>query len=176
MRIFAVSGFSKTGKTTTIEALTKEFCKQSYSVATIKDSRCEDLVLDTLNTDTYKHSAAGARQVTLRGLWGTAVIYKRRLSLAEILEHYNQDIIILEGFGKYDLPKIITAKTAADVSAKLSPQTFAVSGIISQTATRCQGLPVINALNEADRLCSLILNNMADTGNSQFTDYLKQVI
>ena len=52
MRIFAVSGFSKTGKTTTIAAITKELTARGLSVGIIKDSRCEGLTLDTAGKDT----------------------------------------------------------------------------------------------------------------------------
>ena len=157
MRIFAVSGFPKTGKTTTIAAIIKEFVSRGYSVGIIKSSRCEGLTLDTEGKDTYIHRQAGAEAVALRGLGETDIMYGERLGLSQILEHFNQDIVILEGFAGYNLPKIVTGIIPFDLKARTTEQTFAYSGVISAEMTQCFGLPVINSLTDVEKLCDLIL-------------------
>ena len=39
MRVFAVSGFSDTGKTTLVEHIVRELASQGYSIITVKSSQ-----------------------------------------------------------------------------------------------------------------------------------------
>lgn len=162
MRVFAVSGFAKTGKTTTIAAMIGELVRRGYQVGTVKDSRCPGLTLEQAGTDTAIHRAAGAAQVALRTLSETNLMFPERLPLQEILSHYQQDIIILEGFSQYEIPKIVTGILPFDVKAKQTASTFAVSGVISNELQMCQGLPVINALTQVETLCDLVLAKVED--------------
>lgn len=157
MRIFAVSGFSKTGKTTTITAITKELCRRGLSVGVIKDSRCPDLALDTEGRDTYLHKQAGAELVALRALGETDIMYDKRLPLSDILTHFSQDVVILEGFAKYNVPKLVTGIIPFDLQARTTEQTFAYSGVISNELDSFGGLPVINSQTDIKKLCDLIL-------------------
>ena len=176
MKIFAVSGFSKTGKTTTIAEITKELTRRGMSVGLIKDSRCEGLTLDSPGKDTYIHKQAGAELVALRALQETDIMYTRRLGLEQILSYFTQDIVILEGFSKYDVPKIVTGIIPFDLKARTTNQTFAYSGVISNTACSCYGLPVINSLDEIEKLCDLILCKVADSTPDQLSQLLEQVV
>jgi molybdopterin-guanine dinucleotide biosynthesis protein B len=60
MNIFAVYGFSKSGKTTTIVEIIKELRSRGYSVSTIKDVHVENFVFDVVGKDTWRHWKAGA--------------------------------------------------------------------------------------------------------------------
>lgn len=168
MRIFAVSGFSKTGKTTTIAAITRELTGRGLSVGIIKDSRCPDLALDTEGRDTFIHKQAGAELVALRALGETDIMYGERLSLNRILAHFSQDVVILEGFAKYDVPKIVTGIIPFDLKARTTGQTFAYSGVISNDMDSCHGLPVINSQTEIEKLCDLILVKVPQCSAEEF--------
>lgn len=176
MRIFAVSGFSKTGKTTTIAAITRELTARGFSVGLIKDSRCEGLTLDTEGKDTYIHKQAGAELVALRALKETDIMYTSRLGLSRILEHFTQDIVILEGFAQYDIPKIVTGIIPFDLKARTTGRTFAYSGVISNEQNSCYGLPVINSRTDIAKLCDLILLKVENTSDGQLADLLEDVI
>mgnify|MGYP004683081617 CR=1 FL=1 len=176
MRIFAVSGFSKTGKTTTIAAITKELTARGLSVGIIKDSRCEGLTLDTAGKDTYIHKQAGAQQVALRALNETDIMYTARLGLSSILEHFDQDVIILEGFAKYNLPKIVTGIIPFDLKARTTEKTFAYSGVIANTVDSCCGLPVINSQTDIGKLCDLILLKVPQGGKESLFEASAEVI
>ena len=176
MRIFAVSGFSKTGKTTTIAAVTGELTRRGLSVGIIKDSRCEGLSLDTAGKDTYIHKEAGAELVALRALHETDIMYKSRLGLSGILEHFDQDIIILEGFAKYDVPKIVTGIIPFDLKARTTSRTFAYSGVIANTIDSCYGLPVINSQTDIAKLCDLILLKVPQNSKESLFELSAEVI
>lgn len=67
MRIFSVSGISKSGKTTTIEEIIKELRRRRYTVGSIKDIHFEAFAIDGPSTNTARHRRAGSELVTA---WG----------------------------------------------------------------------------------------------------------
>lgn len=54
MRIIMIKGFSKTGKTTTVELLIRELRRRGYTVGTIKDIHYEDYRADVPGTEDRK--------------------------------------------------------------------------------------------------------------------------
>ena len=66
MKIFAVYGSSKSGKTTTVVEILKELRVRGYSVSTIKNVHVEHFVFDVVGNDTWRHWKAGAEVVGLR--------------------------------------------------------------------------------------------------------------
>ena len=61
--IIAVVGSKKSGKTTTIEALTRELVKRGFKVAAVKHVSEPDFTMDTKGKDTWRFAQAGARIV-----------------------------------------------------------------------------------------------------------------
>ena len=160
MRIITVKGFSKTGKTTTVTSLVAELRRRGYTVGTIKDIHFKGFEADTPGTDTYRHARAGARRVTARGLKNTALIMDEPMDIDEILKYYKEDFIIAEGDCGIKSPVIVTAETEADIERKISADTIAVSGIISQKTAASgileyKGIPVINGVTEVEKLADL---------------------
>lgn len=176
MRIIVVKGFSKTGKTTTVEALVKELRKRGYTVGTIKDIHFEEFEADTPGTDTYRHAQAGACRVTARGPRNTAIIMAERMNADAILKYYKEDFLIIEGDCGIKAPTIITARTPDDIEKRICPEAIAVSGVISQNTAQqsihedvqenipasesvytCEygTLPIINGVTEVSRMADL---------------------
>ena len=74
MKVFTVTGLSRSGKTTTIENLIKEFNKRGYAVGTVKEIHYEKFAIDT----EAKHippQSGGALTVTARGEKETDILY-----------------------------------------------------------------------------------------------------
>lgn len=155
MRFFAISGLSKRGKTTAAENLLKEFTRRGVTVGTIKNSSCEQINFEPQNTDTAKHRQAGAVCTLLRSPIASAFVCQRQLTLAEILPFFTQELIILEGFSRLDIPKIVAASTEADADERLSERTFAISGRLAHIVSVYRGRPVIDSFTEAERLADL---------------------
>lgn len=156
MKAFSVIGFSKSGKTTTIENIIKELKKRRYSVGSIKEIHFEGFAMDQEGTNTDRHRKAGAEIVTARGIRETDILFPEKLSIEEILRYYDQDFAVLEGVRDYNLPKIITAHNEEEIEERLDDLVFAISGRISNMRKEYKGIPVINAVEEADRLVDLI--------------------
>jgi len=156
MRAVMIKGFSKTGKTSTVQALVSELRRRGYTVGTVKDIHFEAFRADTPGTDTFKHMEAGARRVTARGVNETAMFSDRQMSIHEILKYYKEDFVILEGDSGLKCPTIITGKTADDIDKRMCPEAIAVSGIISNDIDEYNGLPVINGITEVEKLADLV--------------------
>ena len=155
MRFFAVSGLSKRGKTTVVENLVKVFVARGITVGTVKNSDCEQITMEPQNTDTAKHRCAGASCTLLRSPIASAFICQRQLTLGEIMSFFTQELVILEGFSRLDIPKIIVASTTADAEERLSDAVFAISGRLAAETSLYKGRPVINSFAEAEQLADL---------------------
>ena len=104
MRVFAVAGYSSTGKTTLVEALIRELTRRGYSVSTVK-STTED-VKDMKGSDTERHRMAGAKTTMLVGPESIMIQLKRPSSLKEVLSSIHGDLLLIEGMKERPIPKI----------------------------------------------------------------------
>ena len=116
MKIITISGKKNSGKTTLTTKIIKELKKRNYKVATIKHSH-HTIEMDKENTDTWKHKQAGSNIVV--GIGSTTFFnIKQDLDLNRLLfliKHLdNIDYVIIEGFKKYNYPKIATSPEAVD--------------------------------------------------------------
>lgn len=155
MKVFTVLGLSKSGKTTTIERLIDELKNRGYSVGTVKDIHFEAFTMDTEGKNTWRHRQAGADTVTARGIKETDILYKGKLPIYEILSHYKEDFVILEGVRDAVVPEL--AACAEGEEPELSPLTIAVTGRFANNHSGSyKGLPVINSITNTAALADLI--------------------
>ena len=154
MKVIAVNGISKSGKTTVCEALIKGLRKRGYSVGSVKEIHFESFAIDPdPNTNTSRHRAAGAQLVTARALWETDVLYQKKLPVEEILHHYQHDYVILEGVAECNAPIILTAHTLMEVEQQLDERVIAISGVVANSSRKSAlDLPLFNALSDPDSL------------------------
>ncbi|WP_353892852.1 molybdopterin-guanine dinucleotide biosynthesis protein MobB [Proteinivorax hydrogeniformans] len=157
MKLFSVIGITQSGKTTTIEKIITELKKRRFTVGSVKDIHFEKFAIDTEGTNTHRHYKAGSDLVTARGLFETDILYKRRLSIEEILRCYEHDFVVLEGVVDYSCPKIITAHNEQELKERVDNHTIAISGRISEKISSYKGVPALSALTEVDKLVDLIL-------------------
>ena len=156
MKIVAVYGSSKSGKTTTIVEIVKELRLRGYSVATIKNIHADDFVFDTVGKDTWRHWKAGAEVVGLRAPTESTLMIKRSMTLDELISHIHSDYLVLEGFRGTAIPKILCATDEKDVQGELQDTVFCISGVVSAQLSVYKGIPVINALLNVAELVDLV--------------------
>lgn len=162
MKVFSVYGYSKSGKTTTIECLIKELVRRRYTVGTVKEIHFESFAIDTTGSNTDRHGRAGAGLVTARGLYETDILFKERLPIQEILKFYTQDFVILEGVTDFDAPKILCASNLHDAAKRMDPSVFVISGVISNDISCCGNLPAISAVKDIEKLTDLVEKTVKD--------------
>ena len=156
MKVFSVSGITKSGKTTTIENIIAELRKRRFTVGSVKEIHNEKFAIDTEGTNTDRHKKAGSQLVTARGIYETDILFQHQLTVKEILQFYDHDYVILEGVTDTCAPKIITAHNTEEVDERLDDTVFAISGKLANSMQEYRGLPVINAITETEKLVDLI--------------------
>jgi molybdopterin-guanine dinucleotide biosynthesis protein B len=123
--VVAVVGAKKSGKTTTIEHLTRELTRRGYRVAVAKHIPEPNFTIDKEGKDTWRYARAGAETVIAVSNGEIATIEKveaRKLSLNAILSKCRGlDVVFLEGFTGLvakdrNVNKIVVAKSPPDIA------------------------------------------------------------
>jgi len=138
MLVFAVSGYSGTGKTTLVESIVRELGFQGYTVITLKSSQHEPK--EGKGTDTERLRLAGAKTSYFRGPSD-----KERF-LRDIVSSSRSDYLIVEGMKSSPIPKFwcIGDSQVGDTIP------IAVKAIISWNASCVEdkyGIPILESEN-----------------------------
>jgi len=170
MIIVAVIGLKKSGKTTTAEALIREFKARGYKVGGVKVMTLSKFTVDTEGKDTWRHKEAGADVVI--SLSGGELAYIERLerhaSLDDALKHLPPDIEVLICEGLTEERKgIIRVVAARDLGSlgdtfdvrRITGGVIAITGIMANAVKEHALYPVFNCTvaEEASALVDLIL-------------------
>jgi molybdopterin-guanine dinucleotide biosynthesis protein MobB len=110
MKVFGVTGWKNSGKTTLVAELVRHCTELGLSVSTIKHAHC-DFDIDRPGTDSFRHRQAGAGQVLLASSTRWALMRElqgdREPELEDLLQQLDPvDLVIVEGFKMGDQPKI----------------------------------------------------------------------
>ena len=114
-KVFGISGWKNSGKTTLTSALIRELSARGYRVSSVKHAH-HNVDVDQQGTDSYKHRAAGASEVMLATSKRFALMHEiaeeeGEFELGELLEKMSEvDLILVEGFKSSDIPKIQTIR------------------------------------------------------------------
>ncbi|WP_295116184.1 molybdopterin-guanine dinucleotide biosynthesis protein B [uncultured Methanobrevibacter sp.] len=116
MKIVSIVGKKNTGKTSLTVKVIEELTKRGYNVASIKHSH-HSIEMDKENTDTWKHKQAGSNLVV--GVGSTTFFNARKEHdlnrILFLLKHFDDfDFVIIEGYKRYNYPKIITSPNVKD--------------------------------------------------------------
>lgn len=121
MKIFGITGWKNSGKTTLVTLLVANLKRRGFSVSTIKHAhhRCD---IDQPGRDSFKHREAGAHEVLLASGKRWALMHELRdekePELDELLPHLSPvDIVIVEGFKLAQHPKIQVIRQANNRTA-----------------------------------------------------------
>lgn len=100
MKLFGVTGWKNTGKTTLVSRLVTEISARGYRVSTIKRTH-HAVDLDAPHTDSFKHRTAGAQEVMLASDKRYAILREldTPMPLTEMLTRLKPvDLVLVEGF------------------------------------------------------------------------------
>ncbi len=170
MIIVSLIGLKKCGKTTTPEALIRQFKKRGFKVGAVKCMPHSKFTIDCRGKDTFRHKQAGADFVI--SLSDGEIGYIEKLSgrakLADALRliPHDTEILICEGLVK-DEPNVLKVVLAKRI--EMLEETFkirgvrnniiALSGIMANEIENHPDYPVFNCVNQvgASVLADLIL-------------------
>jgi molybdopterin-guanine dinucleotide biosynthesis protein MobB len=170
MIIVSLIGLKKSGKTTCVEALVREFKSRGMKVGAVKSMVHSKFTIDTEGKDTCRHQQAGADFVVSLSKDEVAYIEKKptqsRLDEFMRLIPEDTDILICEGLHDMDqrITRILVAKSTEFLAETFSVRgaqenVIALTGIIANETKENRKYPVFNCTwpDEVKELADLIL-------------------
>jgi molybdopterin-guanine dinucleotide biosynthesis protein MobB len=117
MRVYGVTGWKNTGKTTLMERLVAEMTARGLTVSTVKHAHHE-VDVDQPGRDSHRHRMAGAREVILATGRRWALMRELRGEpeppLEALLARLSPvDLVLVEGYKRGGHPKIEAHRAAA---------------------------------------------------------------
>ncbi|ASJ10970.1 molybdopterin-guanine dinucleotide biosynthesis protein MobB [Thermococcus sp. P6] len=153
MRGVAFVGYKKSGKTTTVEAVASVLKGRGYRVVVAKSMHAD---FDREGSDTWRFSRV-ADEVLVRARDTDALLFRAR-DLNALLSMVSADFVLFEGFKAVKhVPRVVCARDEWEVGELDGGLAVAVSGVIASKGIReVNGLPVIDATREPEKLADLV--------------------
>jgi molybdopterin-guanine dinucleotide biosynthesis protein B len=145
LRIFGITGWKNSGKTTLTEKLVAELSRRGWRVSTVKHAH-HAFDIDKEGTDSFRHRAAGASEVAIVSGKRWALMHELRdeqePSLYAILERLAPcDLILVEGYKRESHAKIEVRRIEARDRAPLSDADPHIVAIAADHPVAGTGLP-----------------------------------
>lgn len=164
-KVFGVTGWKNSGKTTLTTRLIAELTKRGYKISSIKHAhhKCD---IDKPGTDSYRHREAGAGEVALVAAgvrW--AVMHECTTEeeplLDDILPMLSPcDLVLVEGYKKEPFPKIEVRRAEAKHTEPLAPKDNMIVALASDQPdelTPTEGLNVFQ-LDEVEAMADFLID------------------
>jgi molybdopterin-guanine dinucleotide biosynthesis protein B len=166
MKTIAVVGSKSSGKTTTIEALTRELTRRGYRVAAVKHIPEPNFTIDTRGKDTWRFANSGAKTIISVASNEIATIEKvdeENFSLKKILKKCkSNDIVFLEGFKELvsknrSIQKIVVVKSEKEALEALKSfnPILVFTGPYSTASLKLK-VPYVNSLKNPEKISDII--------------------
>lgn len=159
MRIYGITGWKNSGKTTLMERLVADITARGLTVSTLKHAH-HAFDVDQPGKDSFRHRAAGARQVLVASHARWALMTELREgpepTLSDLLAQLAPvDLVLVEGYKRDRHAKIEVrrAATAQDLIASGDPT---IEAVASDTPVPGLAVPVF-ALDDVPAIAGFIL-------------------
>ncbi|PSJ64427.1 molybdopterin-guanine dinucleotide biosynthesis protein B [Kumtagia ephedrae] len=160
-RVFGITGWKNSGKTTLTERLVAEFARRGWTVSTVKHAH-HAFDIDQPGTDSFRHRAAGAGEVAIVSGVRWALMHELRgdaePDLDAILARLSPcDLVLVEGYKRERHKKIEVRRLEARSREPLAPGDPAIVAIAADHAVTGTGLPVF-ALDDVTAIADFVEN------------------
>lgn len=164
--VYGIVGWKNAGKTSLMERLVAQITARGLTVSTVKHMH-HDVDLDQPGKDSFRHRAAGAREVVLASARRFAILAEHRDNpepdLDAILARLAPvDLVLVEGYKRHSHPKIEVFRPLAG-HALLHPGDPSVRALASDEALHGMAVPVLD-LNDTTALADFILRDLGLAG------------
>ncbi|TPM35891.1 molybdopterin-guanine dinucleotide biosynthesis protein B [Mesorhizobium sp. B2-3-5] len=146
MRVFGITGWKNSGKTTLTEKLVAELVRRGWKVSTVKHAH-HDFDIDKPGADSFRHRQAGATEVAIVSGNRWALMHELRSenepSLTDTLARLAPcDIVLVEGYKRESHRKIETRRLEAKDRTPLSVGDPNIIAVAADFAVADKSLPV----------------------------------
>lgn len=147
-RIFGITGWKNSGKTTLTEKLVAELTARGRRVSTVKHAH-HDFDIDKEGADSFRHRQAGAAEVAIVSGRRWALMHELRGDAEPTLEAIlarlePADIVLVEGYKRESHQKIETRRQGAKDSAPLSQNDPHIVAVAADHPQPGEKLPVFD--------------------------------
>ncbi len=160
MKVYGVIGWKNSGKTSLMERLVADITGRGFSVSTVKHVH-HTVDLDQPGKDTFRHRAAGAREVVLASADRLAIMVEHRgpePELPAVLARMAPvDLILVEGYKRDAHPKVEVWR-AETGHPLIQPGDPLVRGVATDAALTLP-VPVLD-LNDTRAVADFILREV----------------
>ncbi|PSH66052.1 molybdopterin-guanine dinucleotide biosynthesis protein B [Phyllobacterium sophorae] len=158
-RIFGITGWKNSGKTTLTVKLVSELTRRGWKVSTVKHAH-HDFDIDKQGTDSYRHRKAGAGEVAIVSDQRWALMHElaeeKEPSLAEIIARFAPcDLVLVEGYKREHHKKIETRRLEGRSGERLALNDAAIVAIASDHLLAGEKIPVYD-LDDITGLADLV--------------------
>ncbi len=162
MKLYGVTGWKNSGKTTLMERLVAEIGTRGLSVSTVKHAH-HAFDVDQPGKDSHRHREAGARQVLISSRKRWALMSEARGAaepeLAELLARLDTvDLVLVEGYKRDRHPKI-EARRAATAQDLIAAGDETIEAVASDAPLEGLAVPVFD-LDDVRGIASFILRRV----------------
>lgn len=159
MKVFGVTGWKNSGKTTLMERLVTEICRRGITVSTIKHAH-HNVDVDQPGKDSYRHRQAGAREVILSSSNRWALMHELRGTDEPTLEALLAclspvDLVLIEGYKRESHAKIEAARTPG-TRPLLALDDPNITAVAAGYETRPLDVPVLD-INDIPAIADFVL-------------------
>lgn len=159
MRVFAVSGFSGTGKTTLVESIVSSLVVRGYSVVTLKSSQHK--AGPEQGTDTWRHKQAGASMTIFLGPSTKSVKFKNRIDPDELARLSKFDFLIVEGMKSVNIPRFWCVGNTEIELGDVPVNTQAIVSWLDRETDASEDIRVITA-DKVEELIDIVKTSSVD--------------
>ncbi|MCV3208301.1 molybdopterin-guanine dinucleotide biosynthesis protein B [Mesorhizobium sp. YC-39] len=147
-RVFGITGWKNSGKTTLTEKLVAELARRGWKVSTVKHAH-HDFDIDKPGTDSFRHRHAGATEVAIVSGRRWALMHELRgedePTLDDILSRLApSDIVLVEGYKREMHSKLETRRLEAKDRAPLSASDPHIVAVAADFTVSGESLPVFD--------------------------------
>jgi molybdopterin-guanine dinucleotide biosynthesis protein B len=148
MRVFGVTGWKNSGKTTLVEALVRELTGRGWRVATVKHAH-HDFDIDKEGTDSFRHRKAGAKEVAIVSGRRWALMHELgeegEPTLEDVLSRLSPaDLVLIEGYKRGSHRKIETRRLEAKDRSPLTATDPNIAAIAADHPVPGEAVPVFD--------------------------------
>lgn len=158
-RVFGITGWKNSGKTTLTEKLVRELVARGWRVSTVKHAH-HAFDIDKPGTDSFRHREAGASEVAIVGGSRWALTHELRGEEEPPLEAVLArlapcDLVLIEGYKREGHPKIEARRLEARDRTPMAPFDETIRAVAADHAVTDTALPVFD-LNDTAGLADFI--------------------
>lgn len=162
MKVYGVTGWKNAGKTGLMERLVAEISGRGLTVSTVKHAH-HDTDVDQPGRDSFRHRAAGAREVLLASPNRWALMHELRdapePALSDLMPRLSPvDLVLIEGYKREPHPKI-EAFRAQNGKPPLAGRNDTIRAVASDVPHPDLSLPCMD-LNDTAEIADFILREV----------------